>query len=310
MQDTMPGRSATSPLASVLFLLIIAVGFFVGLPLFSSNFTLAVTMWVIFFLLAVLVSISIHTAAEWDRATVLRLGKFARISGPGIFFIIPVFETIPYWIDLRTMSVPIKAEQTLTKDSVPVSVEAILFFRVIDAKMASLAVADYYNSGILAAQTALRDIIGKSELSTVLSERENIDEALKVVIGKRVSPWGIEVISVEMRDVIIPENLQNAMSQKAQSERERESRVILGDSERIIADSFSKAAEKYKDNPVALHLRAMNMLFEGLKEKGALMIVPSSALESMNLGSLAGIASLGGEKLNEIGKVKKTKNKS
>ncbi|MHB8362777.1 MAG: slipin family protein [Patescibacteria group bacterium] len=306
----MPGRSATSPLASVLFLLIIVVGFFVGLPLFSSNFALAVTMWVIFFLLAVLVSISIHTAAEWDRATVLRLGKFARISGPGIFFIIPVFETIPYWIDLRTMSVPIKAEQTLTKDSVPVSVEAILFFRVIDAKMASLAVADYYNSGILAAQTALRDIIGKSELSTVLSERENIDEALKVVIGKRVSPWGIEVISVEMRDVIIPENLQNAMSQKAQSERERESRVILGDSERIIADSFSKAAEKYKDNPVALHLRAMNMLFEGLKEKGALMIVPSSALESMNLGSLAGIASLGGEKLSEIGKVKKTKNKS
>ena len=310
MQDTMPGRSATSPLASVLFLLIIAVGFFVGLPLFSSNFTLAVTMWVIFFLLAVLVSISIHTAAEWDRATVLRLGKFARISGPGIFFIIPVFETIPYWIDLRTMSVPIKAEQTLTKDSVPVSVEAILFFRVIDAKMASLAVADYYNSGILAAQTALRDIIGKSELSTVLSERENIDEALKVVIGKRVSPWGIEVISVEMRDVIIPENLQNAMSQKAQSERERESRVILGDSERIIADSFSQAAEKYKDNPVALHLRAMNMLFEGLKEKGALMIVPSSALESMNLGSLAGIASLGGEKLSESGKIKKTRNKS
>jgi regulator of protease activity HflC (stomatin/prohibitin superfamily) len=310
MQDTMPGRSATSPLASVLFLLIIVVGFFVGLPLFSSNFALAVTMWVIFFLLAVLVSISIHTAAEWDRATVLRLGKFARISGPGIFFIIPVFETIPYWIDLRTMSVPIKAEQTLTKDSVPVSVEAILFFRVIDAKMASLAVADYYNSGILAAQTALRDIIGKSELSTVLSERENIDEALKVVIGKRVIPWGIEVISVEMRDVIIPENLQNAMSQKAQSERERESRVILGDSERIIADSFSKAAEKYKDNPVALHLRAMNMLFEGLKEKGALMIVPSSALESMNLGSLAGIASLGGVKLSESGKVKKTKNKS
>ncbi len=310
MQDSMPERSPASPLASVLFLLIIVIGFFVGLPLFSSNFALAVTIWVIFFLLAVLVSISVHTAAEWDRATVLRLGKFARISGPGIFFIIPVFETIPYWIDLRTMSVPIKAEQTLTKDSVPVSVEAILFFRVIDAKMASLAVADYYNSGILAAQTALRDIIGKSELSTVLSERENIDEALKVVIGKRVSPWGIEVISVEMRDVIIPENLQNAMSQKAQSERERESRVILGDSERIIADSFSQAAEKYKDNPVALHLRAMNMLFEGLKEKGALMIVPSSALESMNLGSLAGIASLGGEKLSESGKIKKTRNKS
>ncbi len=307
MQDSMPERSPASPLASVLFLLIIVIGFFIGLPLFSSNFALAVTLWVIFFLIALLVSISVHTAAEWDRATVLKLGKFSRISGPGIFFIIPVFETIPYWIDLRTMSVPIKAEQTLTKDSVPVSVEAILFFRVIDAKMASLAVADYYNSGILAAQTALRDIIGKSELSTVLSERENIDEALKVVIGKRVSPWGIEVISVEMRDVIIPENLQNAMSQKAQSERERESRVILGDSERIIADSFSQAAEKYKDNPVALHLRAMNMLFEGLKEKGALMIVPSSALDSMNLGSLAGIASLGGEKLNESSKIKNPK---
>ncbi len=299
MQESMPGRSPASPLASVLFLLIIVVGFFIGLPLFSSNFQLAVTLWVIFFLLALLVSISVHTAAEWDRATVLRLGKFARISGPGIFFIIPVFETIPYWIDLRTMSVPIKAEQTLTKDSVPVSVEAILFFRVINAKMASLAVADYYNSGILAAQTALRDIIGKSELSTVLSERENIDEALKVVISKRVSPWGIEVISVEMRDVIIPENLQNAMSQKAQSERERESRVILGDSERIIADSFRQAAEKYRDNPMALHLRAMNMLFEGLKEKGALMIVPSSALDSMNLGTLSGLASLGGERLNQ-----------
>lgn len=284
-----------SSISSLLFFVILAIGFFISIPYFKSELYLSISVWVVTVIVAWLISASIKTASQWERVIVLRLGKFSRISGPGIFYIVPIIENIPYWIDLRTVSIPIKAEQTLTKDNVPVSVEAILFWKVTDPKMAGLEVANYKSSVVLAAQTALRDVIGKSELSQVLSEREVIDESLKNVISKRVNSWGVEVISVEIRDVIIPANLQNAMSQKAQAERERDARVILGDSERIIAQSFQEAAKKYKDNPIALHLRAMNMLFEGLKEKGALMVVPSSALDSMNLGAISGLASLNKE---------------
>lgn len=295
--------SHVSPISALLFFIVIIIGIVVSLPFIEKKFITAIVIWIIALVIAWVLSISIRTASQWERVIILRLGKFNRIKGPGIFFIIPIIETIPYWIDIRTVAIPIKAEQTLTKDNVPVSVEAILFWRVIDPKNAGLMVENYKNSVMLAAQTALRDVIGKSELSIILSERENIDNVLKDVIKKRVNEWGIEVISVEIRDVIIPENLQNAMSQKAQAERERDARVILGDSERIIASSFRKAAEEYKNNPEAMHLRAMNMLFEGLKEKGALMIVPSSALDSMNLGTLTGIAAL--SKKDNVKKTKK-----
>ena len=295
--------SHVSPISALLFFIVIIIGIVVSLPFIEKKFITAIVIWIIALVIAWVLSISIRTASQWERVIILRLGKFNRIKGPGIFFIIPVIETIPYWIDIRTVAIPIKAEQTLTKDNVPVSVEAILFWRVIDPKNAGLMVENYKNSVMLAAQTALRDVIGKSELSIILSERENIDNVLKDVIKKRVNEWGIEVISVEIRDVIIPENLQNAMSQKAQAERERDARVILGDSERIIASSFRKAAEEYKNNPEAMHLRAMNMLFEGLKEKGALMIVPSSALDSMNLGTLTGLAAL--SKKDNVKKMKK-----
>ncbi len=281
-----------SPISSLIFLIVLIVGFSISIPDLKSAMGTAVTIWIITLIIAWIISASVKTASQWERVIILRLGKFSRISGPGIFFMIPILENIPYWVDIRTVSIPIKAEQTLTKDNVPVSVEAILFWRVVDTKMAGLEVENYKSSVVLAAQTALRDVIGKSELSQVLSEREVIDETLKDVIAKRVNPWGIEVISVEIRDVIIPESLQNAMSQKAQAEREREARVILGDSERIIAKSFEEAAKQYKDNPVALHLRAMNMLFEGLKEKGALMVIPSSALDSMNIGAISGLTSI------------------
>ena len=291
-----------SPISALLFFIVIIIGIILSIPFVEKQFLTAIVIWIISLIIAWILSISIRTASQWERVLILRLGKFNRIRGPGIFFIIPVIETIPYWIDIRTVAIPIKAEQTLTKDNVPVSVEAILFWRVVDPENAGLKVENYQNSVMLAAQTALRDVIGKSELSIILSEREDIDIILKDVIKKRVNEWGIEVISVEIRDVIIPENLQNAMSQKAQAERERDARVILGDSERIIASSFRKAAEEYKNNPEAMHLRAMNMLFEGLKEKGALMVVPSSALDSMNLGTISGLAALSKED-----KVTKTK---
>ncbi len=279
-----------NPISTLLFFIVFIFGILLSTPVILTNIYVGLVLILIILIIARIISLAVRTASEWERVVILKLGKFNRIKGPGLFFIIPIIENIAYWIDLRTVSIPIRAEQTLTKDNVPVSVEAILFWKVIDPKKAALEVANYKNSAELAAQTALRDIIGRSELSTILSDRESIDVELQKTITGRVSPWGINIISVEIRDVIIPENLQNAMSQKAQAERERDARVILGDSERIIAQSFMEAAEKYKDDPIALHLRAMNMLFEGLKEKGALIIVPSSAVDTMNLGGIVGLA--------------------
>jgi regulator of protease activity HflC (stomatin/prohibitin superfamily) len=293
MNDTInysqPGSSRISPISTLLFFIIFILGILISIPVIIVNIYVGIVLIILVTIIARIISLAVRTTPEWERVVILRLGKFDRIKGPGIFFMIPIVENIAYWIDLRTASIPIKAEQTLTKDNVPVSVEAILFWKVNDPKMAALEVANYKDSADLAAQTALRDMIGKSELSTILSDRESIDAKLQNTIANRVTPWGITVISVEIRDVIIPENLQNAMSQKAQAEREREARVILGDSERIIAQSFMDAAEKYKGNPAAMHLRAMNMLFEGLKEKGALIIVPSSAVDTMNLGGIVGL---------------------
>jgi len=234
-------------------------------------------------------------AQQWEHAVVLRLGKFVGLRGPGLFWIIPFVDTVSSWIDQRTITTSFAAEQTLTSDTVPVSVDAVLFWMVHDVQKAALEVQDYAQAVSWAAQTALRDIIGRTELTELLRGRERIESELQVLIDQRSNPWGVTVSSVEMRDVVIPGALQDAMSREAQAAREKQARIILGQAEMEIAHSFQEAAKSYQQNPIALHLRAMNMLYEGLKEKGALMIVPSSAVETMGLGGLLGAAAMGRE---------------
>lgn len=235
---------------------------------------------------------ALKVANQWEKAVVLRLGKFHGLKGPGLFWIIPLVDTASSWIDHRVIVTSFSAEKTLTKDTVPVDVDAVLFWVVWDGEKAALEVKDYQSAISWSAQTALRDIIGRMMLADILVGRSAIDEELQHIIDERTTPWGITVQSVEIRDIVIPQVLEDAMSRQAQAERERQARVILGESEEQIAASFSKASEAYINNPTALHLRAMNMLFEGLKEKGALVIVPSSAVDTMNLGSLSGMVSL------------------
>ena len=247
---------------------------------------------VISFVIALIVSCSIKVADQWEKAIVLRLGGFHSLRGPGLFFIIPVIDTIPYWIDIRVITSSFTAEKTLTKDTVPVDVDAVLFWKVLDPKKAALDVADYKSAINWASQTALRDVIGKTMLSDMLEGREKISNQLQKIIDERTEPWGINVISVEVKDVLIPPALEDAMSMQAQAERERQARVILGDSERQVAQKFEEAAKSYSSNPTALHLRAMNMLYEGLKTNSTIVIVPSSALETMQLGGLAGLTAM------------------
>lgn len=235
---------------------------------------------------------ALKVANQWEKAVVLRLGKFLGLKGPGMFWIIPIIDTATAWIDHRVIVTSFSAEKTLTKDTVPVDVDAVLFWVVWDAEKAALEVKDYQSAISWSAQTALRDIIGRMMLADILVGRSAIDEELQHIIDQRTTPWGITVQSVEIRDIVIPQVLEDAMSRQAQAERERQARVILGESEEQIAASFAKASEAYINNPTALHLRAMNMLFEGLKEKGALVIVPSSAVDTMNLGGLSGMVSL------------------
>ena len=237
--------------------------------------------------------LALKIASQWEKAVVLRFGKFRHLSGPGLFWIVPIIDTLANWIDHRVMVTPFSAEKTLTKDTVPVDVDAVLFWMVWDAEKAALEVEDYRVAIAWAAQTALREIIGQMQLADILVGRAKMDADLQKIIDERTTPWGITVQSVEIRDVIIPQALEDAMSRQAQAERERQARVILGESEQQIASSFAQASEAYTGNPTALHLRAMNMLFEGLKQKGALVIVPSSAVDTMNLGSLGGLVSLG-----------------
>lgn len=247
---------------------------------------------VIMTLLSAYILFALKVASQWEKAVVLRLGKFYSLRGPGVFWIIPIIDSIPSWIDHRVMVTPFSAEKTLTKDTVPVDVDAVLFWVVWDAEKAALEVKDYQSAIGWAAQTALRDIIGRMMLADILVGRSAIDEELQHIIDERTTPWGVTVNSVEIRDIVIPQDLEDAMSRQAQAERERQARVILGESEKQIAASFSEASQVYVDNPTALHLRAMNMLFEGLKEKGALVIVPSSAVDTMNLGGLSGVVSI------------------
>jgi regulator of protease activity HflC (stomatin/prohibitin superfamily) len=242
--------------------------------------------------IAIYLMIALKIASQWEKAVVLRFGKFRGLYGPGLFWIIPVVDTIPEWIDHRVMVTPFSAEKTLTKDTVPVDVDAVLFWLVWDAEKAALEVESYRSAISWAAQTALREIIGALDLADILVGRAKMDRDLQKIIDERTTPWGITVSSVEIRDVVIPQDLEDTMSRQAQAERERQARVILGESEMQIADSFAEASKAYVNNPTALHLRAMNMLFEGLKENGAMVIVPSSAVDTMNLGGLSGMVAL------------------
>jgi len=287
-----------------IFIIITVVGLLWARTVYdAANITESATISGSALILALIISSAVKIADPWDKAVVLRLGKFQKLKGPGLFFIVPIIDTIPYWIDTRVITTSFKAEKTLTKDTVPVDVDAVLFWKVLDPQKAALEVADYLGAISWASQTALRDVIGKTMLSDMLEGRDKISSTLQKIIDERTEPWGIHVNSVEVKDVLIPSALENAMSMQAQAERERQARVILGDSERQVAEKFGEAAKTYANNPVALHLRAMNMLYEGLKQNSTIVIVPSSAVDTMQLGSMAGLTALtmgiGQDKLNK-----------
>jgi regulator of protease activity HflC (stomatin/prohibitin superfamily) len=278
----------------LIFIVFLLLGSF-GMPVLSNLHVpdgWLIAWFVIVLLAGFYVLFALRVASPWEKAIVLRFGKFRGLFGPGLFWLVPFVDAIPTWIDHRVMVTPFAAEKTLTKDTVPVDVDAVLFWVVWDAEKAALEVEDYRSAIAWAAQTALRDIIGRMMLANILVGRSTIDDELQRIIDERTTPWGVTVQSVEIRDIVIPQDLEDAMSRQAQAERERQARVILGESEMQIAASFAEASKAYVDNPTALHLRAMNMLFEGLKQKGALVIVPSSAVETMNLGSMGGLVSL------------------
>lgn len=282
------------PIAGTLFgvfLLIAMLGAITGDNRYSDRL---IGAWAFgWMLVGIYILFALKVASQWEKVVVLRLGKFNGLKGPGMFWIIPIIDKAVMWIDHRVAVTPFSAERTLTKDTVPVDVDAVLFWVVWDAEKAALEVVDYNSAIAWAAQTALREIIGQMSLADILIGRAKMDEDLQKIIDERTTPWGVTVQSVEIRDVIIPQVLEDAMSRQAQAERERQARVILGESEKQIAASFAEASQVYINNPTALHLRAMNMLFEGLKEKGSLVIVPSSAVDTMNLGGLSGMVSMG-----------------
>ena len=269
--------------------LIISVIILAGLYNLGFIDELALIAGILFF---IIISASIHIANQWERAVVLRMGKFKGLKGPGPFMIIPIIDQISTFIDQRVRVSAFKAEQTLTKDTVPVNVDAVVYWTVWDVEKAALEVQEYQRAIEHIAQTGLRDTIGKHELATLLQERDKIADDLQQVLDKNTSPWGITCQTVGIKDIAIPQALAEAMSKEAQAERERRARVILGTAETEIAEKFALASKEYTDNPVALHLRGMNMLFEGLKEKGSMVIVPSSALDTMNLGAIGGLVSL------------------
>ena len=288
-----------SPVAVALFIILILAAI-IGTVVMAGNKVsdaVIVSYLLVMLLIGTYLLFAIKVATQWEKAVLLRLGKFRGLYGPGMFWIIPVVDSISNWIDHRVMVTPFSAEKTLTKDTVPVDVDAVLFWVVWDAQKAALEVADYRVAIAWAAQTALREVIGQMSLADILVGRGKMDADLQKIIDERTTPWGVTVQSVEIRDVVIPQDLEDTMSRQAQAERERQARVILGQSEMQIADSFAEASKAYIHNPTALHLRAMNMLFEGLKEKGALVIVPSSAVETMNLGGLSGMVALAEKEL-------------
>jgi len=276
-----------NPISATVFLAL--VGISVALYYFDyTNVLVFISSLVISLILANAVCI----ADQWEKAVVLRMGKYKGLKGPGIFFIIPIIDKVDNYIDQRVRVTEFKAEQTLTKDTVPVNVDAVVYWTVWDVEKAALEVQEYETAISYIAQTGLRDVIGKHELAELLQERDKVAEVFQKMLDEHTSPWGITCQNVGIKDIIIPQTLADAMSKEAQAERERRARVILGTAETEIAEKFAKASEQYINNPVALHLRGMNMLFEGLKEKGSMVIVPSSALDSMNLGAMGGLISL------------------
>jgi SPFH domain / Band 7 family len=299
--DQVKGRrfAADPPRVNVIavILLLACIGLGAGATWLTNN-VLGVIVGVV---LGLVSAASPKVAKQWERGVVLRLGNYTGLRGPGLFWVIPGIDQVSSWIDQRIITTSFAAEETLTSDTVPVNVDAVLFWMVYDPEKAALEVQDYKLAVSWAAQTALRDIIGRTPLTVLLRGREQIEAQLQKLIDDRSNPWGVTVQSVEMRDVVIPESLQDAMSREAQAAREKEARIILGQAEVEIAHLFAQAAESYEHNPTALHLRAMNILYEGLKEKGALMLVPSTAVESMGLGGMVGTAALRQRVLSQDG---------
>jgi regulator of protease activity HflC (stomatin/prohibitin superfamily) len=292
IQSSRPAEEASRarPSVNVVAILILAASVVIGL--LAARAMRSPIPLVAMVLVGLLLMPAPQIAQQWERAIVLRFGRFVGMRGPGLFWIVPFFDRVSSWIDQRTITTGFAAEQTLTADTVPVNVDAVLFWMVHDAERAALEVQDYSQAVSWAAQTALRDIIGRTTLADLLRGRERIEGELQRLIDERSNPWGVTVSSVEMRDIVIPGALQDAMSREAQAAREKQARIILGQAELEIANSFEQAARSYQNNPTALHLRAMNMLYEGLKEKGALMLIPSSAVESMGMGGLMGAAAM------------------
>ncbi|MBK1880217.1 slipin family protein [Pelagicoccus mobilis] len=283
----------------------LTVGAIIIVPvvLLMGSGVLSTALGVSLIVLGVFIGCSIRIANQWDRAVVLRMGKFVGLRGPGIFFVIPIVDEVSTFIDQRVRVSDFHAEKTLTKDTVPVNVDAVVYWMVWDVEKAALEVERYKEAVSYVAQTGLRDIIGRNDLAGLLQHREEIAEALQKTLDEQTSPWGITCQSVGIKDIIIPETLADAMSKQAQAERERQARIILGTAETEISEKFATASKNYAENPVALQLRGMNMLFEGLKEKGSLIMVPSSALDSMNLGAVGGLAALAEKRQSEESKV-------
>jgi regulator of protease activity HflC (stomatin/prohibitin superfamily) len=274
---------------SISITVLIIVSAILSVLLYASY--LDIKLFIVLLVLTVLITSSIKIADQWEKAVLLRMGKYIGLKGPGIFFIVPVLENVIDYIDQRVRVTDFKADQTLTKDTVPVNVVATLYWTVWDVEKAALEVQDYMTAVQYIAQTGLRDIIGRHELADLLQDRVKIAEDLQKLLDENTNPWGITCQTVGIKDITIPQGLSDAMSKQAQAERERKARVILGTAETEIAEKFAKASESYLSNPVALQLRAMNLIGEGLKI-GSMIIVPSSALDGMNLGGISGIASL------------------
>jgi len=280
-------KLGVNPISTVMAIVLIGASLGLCSAGYINGFTMVIGMVVALFLAA-----SVHIADQWEKAIVLRMGKYTGLRGPGIFFTIPIIDKVDNYIDQRVRVTEFKAEQTLTKDTVPVNVDAVVYWTVWDVEKAALEVQDYEVAIAYIAQTGLRDVIGKHELAELLQERDKVTDLLQRILDDHTNLWGITCQNVGIKDIVIPQLLADAMSKEAQAERERRARVILGTAETEIAEKFASASEQYVNNPVALHLRGMNMLFEGLKEKGSMVIVPSSALDSMNLGAMGGLISL------------------
>jgi len=285
-----PGKIQISTVGRAVFLICLALGIAPTILLKNPAPVLIGLAIGIYFLFA------IRVAEQWERAAVLRLGRYIGLRGPGIFTIIPVIDEISLYVDQRVRVVEVSAESALTRDTVPVNVDAIVFWLVWNAEKSILEVVNFSDAIMMSAQTALRESIGRHDLAQMITERETLGHELQRILDEKTNPWGITVQSVEIRDVHIPQALEDAMSRQAQAERERQARIILGTAETDIAAKFGEASKVYINNPVALHLRAMNMLYEAIKEKGAMVIVPSSAVETMGMGGLLGTAALSNQK--------------